>query len=71
MEFKIIKDTQLGKHVVPVTFDYNFDQIIGSATIGDDGQVHIQLTDPRIIDLVHKDSLKHITLVREPAKEFT
>jgi hypothetical protein len=33
-----------------VVFEYNYDELIGSATLEPDGELHIRLYDPRIIN---------------------
>lgn len=51
-----------------VIWGYNFDEIIGGATISEDGTVTFTITDPRIIEIIkHDRKIEIISLYHTPA----
>jgi hypothetical protein len=53
-----------------VIVNYNYDEIVGSAEIRDDGYVHIILRDPKIVEYVaYQQRVIGVSLTHKPAVE--
>lgn len=53
-----------------VIVNYNYDELVGSAEIRDDGYVHIILRDPKIVEYVKNEQrVSGVSLTHEPAVE--
>lgn len=61
----------MDKPRVPVIWNYDFSEVIGSATVSEDGTVTFAITDPKMVELIKKErectiaiSLSHTPAVR-------
>lgn len=52
---------------VPVIWSYDYNMIVGGATLHDDGTVTVTIKDPRMADAIVRDKVAGIAIHKQPA----